>query len=84
MSTLAVRPDTPPPTPAAESVVSLAASAAAILALHTADEQGMCTQCRAAYAHLTPHPCSQHAWAQRVNQSVPTPQTLHLLGLPCP
>jgi hypothetical protein len=83
-TTVPVRPGTPPPAPAVESPVSLVASAHEILAQHAADEQGMCTQCRAVHGHLTPHPCSQHTWAQRVDRTVPTPQTLQLLGLPRP
>ncbi|MDG4834096.1 hypothetical protein O7627_33065 [Solwaraspora sp. WMMD1047] len=80
MSTPAVHPDTPP-VPAAESVSSLASSAAEILVLHTADEQGMCTHCRAAYALLVPHPCSQRGWASRVDRRVVTRQTLDVLGI---
>jgi hypothetical protein len=48
-----------------ESPVCLAATAAAVIALHTPTEIGMCAQCLAE-GRLTFHPCSSRRWAEAV------------------
>lgn len=61
-------PPTPLPVPApalVESPASLAATAAAVIALHTPTENGMCAQCLAE-GRLTFHPCSNRRWAEAV------------------
>jgi len=53
----------------------------AILALHTPDDDTlMCAQCRFE-GRLTPHPCTHRRWADAVDRSTPTPDTLIVLGL---
>ncbi|ROO63043.1 hypothetical protein EDC02_5054 [Micromonospora sp. Llam0] len=71
---------TPPPTAQARPAANLTPIADAILALHTPDDTGMCTQCRFE-GRLIPHPCTHHRWADAVDRSTPTHDTLLVLGL---
>lgn len=75
---------TTPPAPAYPRQLHPAANltpiADAILALHTPDDTGMCSQCRFE-GRLVPHPCTHHRWADTVDRSTPTHDTLLVLGL---
>ncbi|MFY1652826.1 hypothetical protein ACN27J_18285 [Solwaraspora sp. WMMB762] len=70
---------THPPAPA-PAYPSASLTADAILALHTPDDTLMCAQCRFE-GRLTPHPCTHRRWADAVDRSTPTRDTLIVLGL---
>ena len=49
-----------------ESGARLIQDARAILASHTAEDDGFCAGCLAQWARLTRHPCPQAQWAAEV------------------
>ncbi|MDG4763878.1 hypothetical protein O7632_07115 [Solwaraspora sp. WMMD406] len=59
---------------------NLTPAADAILAVHTPDDTNMCAQCQFE-GRLVPHPCAHRRWADAVNRSTPTRDTLIVLGL---
>lgn len=63
-------------------LMCLASDVRALLAVHRPDELNMCAGCRVHWGRMVPHPCSQAVWAGAVDERIPTPATLALLGLP--
>ncbi|MDG4834858.1 hypothetical protein O7627_36940 [Solwaraspora sp. WMMD1047] len=53
-----------------ESPACLAASAAAVLALHTSTGDGACAQCRAE-GRSSPYPCPRRGWAESIQAHRP-------------